>query len=52
MIETHQKQKFEHEIITLRSQLNDHKLKEMELYHDKENLQKQLDHYKDANLVS
>ena len=51
-METHQKQKYEHEILTLKSQLNEHKLKEMELYHEKENILKQLENYKDANLVS
>lgn len=50
-METHQKQKYEHEIITLKSQLNEHKMKEMELYHEKENLQKELENYKEANLV-
>ena len=46
------KQKYENEIANLKSQLNEHKLKEMELYHEKENLQKQLENYKEANLVT
>jgi dynactin complex subunit len=50
-IEINQKQKYENEISNLRIQLKEHKLKEMELYHEKENLYKQIESYKEANLV-
>ena len=50
-IEINQKQKYENEISNLRTQLKEHKLKEMELYHEKESLYKQIESYKEANLV-
>lgn len=50
-IENHQKHKYEHEIVTLKSQLNEQKLKEMEMYHEKNALLKLIEQYKTLNQV-